>query len=165
MSGNIVLHKLPKIGQPNTKTCWVAAYQMAYAWKHSVLGDAKGAAEAVKKLDKAGLDTTRELYPPQFEKAAIAVGIWPMATKSMRDYEQFLWCIEKSPIWCVGTFSGSPHAVVVTGIKKSNKLLTVNDPWEIATQGANANTQMSYKGWAKTIANFTASCQMWYLGR
>ncbi len=165
MADKAVTHKLPKIGQPNTKTCWVAAYQMVYAWKNVTLSDANAAAEARKRLDKAGLDTKHELYPPDFEKAAIAVGIWPMATKSMRDYDQFVWCIEKSPIWCVGDFSGGPHAVVVTGFNPSNRMLTVNDPWEIAMQGADAKATMSYDGWAKTIANFRASCQIWYNGR
>lgn len=88
-----------------------------------------------------------------------------MATKDMRDYERFLWSIEKSPIWCAGDFSGGPHAIVVTGIRTKHKILTVHDPWEIASQTTETKMEMSYDGWAKTIYEFKASCQMWYLGR
>ena len=165
MSDDVILHSMPKVGQHNTKTCWVAAYRMVYAWKHHTRDTATVLAEAKKKLKEADLDTESELYPENFEKAAIAIGIWPMATKSMRDYEQFLWCIERSPIWCVGTFSGGPHAVVVSGIRKERKILTLNDPWEIATQGTDAKTEMFHDKWSETIADFKASCQMWYLGR
>ena len=156
---------VPAIGQHNTQTCWVASYQMAYAWKNPKLSVAKAKAEARAKLDDAGLNTNRDLVPGDFEKAAIAVGLWGIATSDMQDMERLVWCLSRSPVWCAGEFSGGPHAIVVTGIRLPQGRLFVNDPWQIARYGPSSDTTMYYKDWRDIIFKFSHSCQVYYLGR
>jgi hypothetical protein len=55
----------------------------------------------------------------------------------LEEKDNFLWILAKhGPIWCAGRFlpgiGNMGHAVVVSGYRKRDGAIRINDPWEIA---------------------------------
>ena len=118
---------VPKIGQSNSKICWLACYQMMHGYDHR-------STNAVWDIAKrAGLSTSDGLYSEQWGKARDAMGLTSYRVGWLReDVENLTQVLSKhGPMWCAGDFlpDYSPHAIVISGYEDDK--FRINDPYEL----------------------------------
>jgi hypothetical protein len=157
MAEKDIILEVQRIGQSNSKCCWVACYKMLYRWK------GKSASEAVQKIEGAGLSTEMGLYEDQWMKAAAALGLHGMRVSHLKGLDGMAWCLEKcGPIWCAGNFGpdGSPHAVVISGLYQQDKKLRINDPYEIFQ--FDSYSYITHSQWCQKVREASFACQLWW---
>jgi hypothetical protein len=150
-----ILLDVPRIGQANSKCCWLACYQMLYKWK------GKAASDVNKKLEAAGFSLTSALYQEQWGKAAYHLGLSGMGVGHLGSVENVEWCLAKcGPLWCAGDYlNGSPHAVVVSGIYEDGKM-RINDPYEIFKY--DSYSYLTHSKWHQLLRKAKFACQLWW---
>jgi len=151
-----ILLNVPRIGQSNSKCCWLASYKMLYAWK------GRSTAEVATKLTDAGFSTTDALYEDQWQKAATALGLSGMRVSHLKGIAGMTWCLSTcGPIWCAGNFlQGSPHAVVISGFYSADNKLRINDPYEIYMY--DSYSYITHAEWCKLVREAPFACQLWW---
>lgn len=152
-----ILLEVPKIGQANSRICWLACYQMLYRWK------GKSGADAVAKIQAAGFSTADALYEDQWGKAAAALGLTGMRVSYLQGLDGLAWCLGTcGPIWCAGDFGpgGSGHAVVISGLYRADSKLRINDPYEIYRY--DSYNYMTHADWCKKVRVARFACQLWW---
>lgn len=150
--------EVPEVAQPTSKTCWLACYKMMCLWK------GRDFEEAVKRLKKAGIDTTVGLQPEDLDKARKVVGTEGWKVSTLKTKEGMMNALETyGPIWCAGYFiEGSLHAIVLHGYQlyKRKKLrLRLHDPWEIYYD---RRSDMSHEHWCELVLAKSFACQIWW---
>jgi ABC-type bacteriocin/lantibiotic exporter with double-glycine peptidase domain len=146
---------VPRIGQQNSKICWLACYQMMHGYQNR-------STKAVWDIAKrAGLSTSDGLYSEQWGKARDAMGLTSYRVGYLKENLDNLTDIlsKHGPMWCAGDFlpDGSPHAIVISGYDGST--LRINDPLEIATW--DEYKWYTFAFWKKRVKELPYGCQVW----
>lgn len=156
MAEDIILD-VPRIGQANSKICWLACYQMLYRWK------GKAAHEVSDKIQKAGFSTSSGLYEEDWGKAAAVLGLSGMRVSHLKGFDNLAWCLGScGPIWCAGNFApdGGGHAIVISGLYHADQKLRINDPYEIYR--FDSYSYMTHDQWCKKVRVAPFACQLWW---
>ena len=148
-------YDVPKIGQANSKICWLACYQMLYGW------NGLAPKKAVERAIKAGLSTSSGLMSKDWHRARKAMGLTSYRVSYLKGYDGMVWVLRKhGPVWCAGDFlQGSGHAVVISALDLRTKTLRINDPYEIYKYGG--YNYLTHDGWCKKVKDLPFACQVW----
>ena len=148
---------VPKIGQANSKCCWLACYQMMYGWQNRPTSD------PYRLAKQAGLSTTSGLYSEDWGKARNAMQLTSYRVGYLTEQaENLTYILDKhGPMWCAGNFLKpymDPHAIVISGY--DGETLRISDPYEIYKY--DSFDYMTWSQWRKLVKNLAFACQVWF---
>ena len=152
-----VNYAVPKIGQGNARCCWLACYQMLYAWK------GRSRTEPHERARRSGVSTTSGLYEDQWGKARDAMWLTSYRVGHLKESADNLYEVlrKHGPMWCAGNFlQGSGHAIVVCSIDTESGAIRANDPYEIYNH-PDADMRLTFSGWRKLVREMPFACQVW----
>jgi ABC-type bacteriocin/lantibiotic exporter with double-glycine peptidase domain len=146
---------VPKIGQANSKICWLACYQMMYGY------DKRSTSAVWDIARRAGLSTSEGLDSKKWGKARDAMGLTSYRVGWLKeDIDNLTHVLSKSgPMWCAGDFmpDGSPHAIVISGY--DGEKLRINDPYEIYK--FDSYNWYTFGFWKSRVKDLPFGCQVW----